>query len=132
MSDEPMDEFIKAWTVREGNLILMPDHTTWCTVEKIQRESDTGLLFIALAEGGFTRPQPDEYMTVRRDRPMCVNCDEPAEGNRSIHLSEEAMWEFGEVQVPLCDKCGSRETPTCESIWERLRSQGVPERRGKA
>lgn len=121
-------EYIQAWLVREGDQILMPDNTVWCTVECIQGESDTGRLFMGFIEPGFSRPTPVQYMIVRRKTSLCVYCGKPDEGERAIHLSAEAAMEGDGPEVPLCLQCGAHETPTCEEIWAHLRAQGVPSR----
>lgn len=59
-------ETSKAWLVKEGDRILMPDDRTWCTIESIQRESDTGRLLMLFVEPGFARHDPDEMVRVRR------------------------------------------------------------------
>ncbi len=128
MSDKHNEEFIMAWQIREGDKILMPDNVTWCTVEDIRREPDTGRLLLGLVEGGFSRMDPHKYKIVHRIRSACVYCSKVPQGNHTIHLSEEAMSEGERPEVPLCDACGSGEAPSCEMIWTRLRHQGVPER----
>lgn len=46
---------------------------------------------------------------------QCVWCGEEAQGNYSIHRDG-----FDEgPELPLCDKCGGEEFPTCEQIWEK-------------
>jgi hypothetical protein len=55
-----------AWRVREGDQILMPDDVTWCTVERIWRESDTGRLFFDMGPTAMARPEPCEMLRVRR------------------------------------------------------------------
>lgn len=45
--------------------------------------------------------------------PECSYCEEPAQGNYSIH--RDGMGEGPEV--PLCDECGGHPTPTEHEIW---------------
>jgi hypothetical protein len=46
----------------------------------------------------------------------CTFCGKLAEGNYSIHRDG-----FGEgPEVPLCDGCGGRPTPTEQAIWARI------------
>lgn len=59
-------EEIAAWRVREGDRILMPDDVTWCTINRITREPDTGLLFMTFVELGFARKKPDAIVQVQR------------------------------------------------------------------
>lgn len=47
---------------------------------------------------------------------FCCYCQEEAEGGYSIH--RDGLGEGPEL--PLCNACGSNETPTCEEIWEKL------------
>lgn len=122
-------EYIKAREVRAGDQVLMPDDTTWCTIENIHRdEFDTGVLFVSFAKSGFARSNLDQYMIVRRKTLLCVYCGNVAEGERAIHLSVASMMDGEGPEVPLCLKCGAHETPTCAEIWAYLRAQGVPER----
>lgn len=50
---------------------------------------------------------------------ICVYCHQSAQGNYSIHETEEAMWNGG-PEVPLCNGCGSTSTPTCPEIWAHI------------
>lgn len=46
----------------------------------------------------------------------CAFCEQPAEGNYSIHRDG-----FGEgPEIALCDGCGSKTEPTLEEIWARI------------
>lgn len=47
----------------------------------------------------------------------CAYCGGPAEGNYSIHRDGFGIG----PDVPLCDKHGSKPTPTEEQIWRRIR-----------
>ncbi len=52
---------------------------------------------------------------------QCASCDKPAQGNHAIHRDG-----FGDgPEVDLCDACGSKETPTCEEIWENIRKKAA-------
>jgi hypothetical protein len=53
-----------AWRVKEGDRIQMPDELTWCQVETIRREPDTGRLLM-LWETGFARKDADAMVKVR-------------------------------------------------------------------
>lgn len=46
----------------------------------------------------------------------CAYCGKPAEHRHTIHRDGFCVG----PEVPLCDACGSRETPTCEDIWSRI------------
>jgi len=46
----------------------------------------------------------------------CAYCGGPAQGNYSLHRDGFCQG----PEVDLCDHCGSRPTPTCEQIWERI------------
>lgn len=46
----------------------------------------------------------------------CAYCGGPAEGNYSIHRDGFCIG----PEVPLCDRCGSRQYPTCGEIWNRI------------
>ena len=51
----------------------------------------------------------------------CAYCDGPAEGNYDIHVDERGFLGTADVPlVPLCDEHGSKPTPTCEQIWDRI------------
>jgi hypothetical protein len=46
----------------------------------------------------------------------CAYCGEPAEGEYSIHRDGFGIG----PEVDLCNEHGSKPTPTCEEIWERI------------
>lgn len=53
------------------------------------------------------------------NRTTCAACGKPAEGNASIHRDG-----FGEgPEVDLCDACGTRRLPTCETLWRLIRER---------
>lgn len=47
---------------------------------------------------------------------ICVYCDEPAQGNFSIHRDGFGIG----PEVALCDACGSTPTPTTGEIWTKI------------
>ena len=55
------------------------------------------------------------------DSEICAYCGDVAEGNYAIHRDGFGIG----PEVPLCDGCGSEETPTCEQIWHRIRRRMV-------
>lgn len=59
-------------------------------------------------------------MTLR----LCAYCGGRADGNFSIHRDGLGRG----PEVPLCNRCGGSETPTCEQIW-RLIAQRAPKER---
>ncbi len=63
---DPWQRVRSAFRVEVGEQIRMPDKRTWCTIESIVPEEDTGRLFMAHLEGGFSRLKPDEMVAVRR------------------------------------------------------------------
>lgn len=46
----------------------------------------------------------------------CSYCGNPAEGHYSIHRDGFGVG----PEVDLCDACGSKQTPDCYDIWERI------------
>ena len=46
----------------------------------------------------------------------CVFCGRPSEGIYAIHKDSSMDGE----EVPLCDACGSKPTPTCAEIWAKI------------
>ena len=63
------------------------------------------------------RAKEAKMMTTNAPLPgTCAFCDEPAEGNYAVHRDG-----FGEgPEVDLCNACGSKTTPTLETIWARI------------
>lgn len=45
----------------------------------------------------------------------CFHCGSRAQGRFAMHRDGFGLG----PQLPLCDRCGGNETPTCEEIWAR-------------
>ena len=57
---------------------------------------------------------PEGVDTMSRER--CAACGRSSEGHYSIHRDR---FEAG-PEVPLCNGCGSKPTPTCEQLWAAI------------
>ncbi|KKK98813.1 hypothetical protein LCGC14_2638980 [marine sediment metagenome] len=62
--------YVLAWQVTDGDQVLMPDDTTWYTVESVATEPD-GSLLLLFAEGGSARRKGTDEVTVKRPRRSC-------------------------------------------------------------
>lgn len=51
-----------------------------------------------------------------KGKKRCALCREYAEGEYSIHRDGFGVG----PEVPLCNACGSKESPSCEEIWRRI------------
>lgn len=54
----------------------------------------------------------------------CAYCKAPIHGEIEFSIHRDGFAEGPEV--PLCEKCGGHETPSCTEIWDRI-SQAEPE-----
>ena len=62
-------------------------------------------------------------MTAPLTVPPCAACGEPTQGNHLIHRDG-----FGDgPEVDLCDGCGGKELPSCETLWKMIRERRTPE-----
>ena len=59
-----------------------------------------------------TRHSVDERMKGK----TCAYCGRKSQGMHSIHRDGFGVG----PEVPLCNACGSRETPSCAAIWDRI------------
>ena len=64
--NDPWQRVCAAKRLEVGEQLRMPDKRTWVTIESIRPEADTGVLFVAHAEVGFSRLGPAELVVVRR------------------------------------------------------------------
>lgn len=75
------------------------------------KEGDHGTL--TFTQGGPT----GGFWKFERDKERrCAYCGEPAQGNYSIHRDGFGIG----PEVPLCNRCGGKRTPSCQDIWDRI------------
>jgi hypothetical protein len=79
--------------------------------------------------------QAAPHLTRRRLHNMCDACYLAETSSECACCGGDAVMSgcaihrdgFGEgPEVPLCETCGSEETPTCEEIWQRIAERRKP------